>query len=152
MSDTYIKEKLFEYCNNYLQVKLERVEASIISFKQALNGETKSSAGDKHETGRAMVQLEMEKAGQQHLQLLQQKALLEKTDIQMPSEVIRMGSLVLTNQMNYFVAISVGKIELEEQEFYGISPHSPIGKVLLGQQKEAEVFFNGKKIIIESIM
>ncbi len=33
--------------------------------KKALFSETKSSAGDKHETGRAMLQLEMEKTSQQ---------------------------------------------------------------------------------------
>ena len=44
---------------------MDTVEQIISSNQKALQSETKSSAGDKHETGRAMLQLEIEKASQQ---------------------------------------------------------------------------------------
>ena len=55
------KQKLFNACKEFVQDKLSTIEKTIQSNKSALNSETKSSAGDKHETGRAMLQLEMEK-------------------------------------------------------------------------------------------
>lgn len=55
---------------------LAAIESKIIQTQEVLNdatisihNETKSSAGDKHETGRAMAQLEQEKLGKQ-LQLI----------------------------------------------------------------------------------
>ena len=49
----------------YVNQRADTVHQIIRSNQNALNSETKSSAGDKHETGRAMLQLEMEKASQQ---------------------------------------------------------------------------------------
>ena len=60
-----IKEVLFKECEDFVNKRLQTVEDIISSNQKALQSETKSSAGDKHETGRAMLQLEMEKAGQQ---------------------------------------------------------------------------------------
>ena len=39
------------------------MKKSILELQQSLDSETKSSAGDKHETGRAMLQIDLEKAG-----------------------------------------------------------------------------------------
>ena len=60
-----IKQQLYKHCQEFVNQKLDTIQKTILSNKEALNSETKSSAGDKHETGRAMLQLEMEKAGQQ---------------------------------------------------------------------------------------
>ena len=58
-----IKEKLFFHCENYLQKRKDLLEQRKNELQLALTSETKSSAGDKHETGRAMIQIEREKLG-----------------------------------------------------------------------------------------
>ena len=60
-----IKESLLHFCQDYVRQKQEVLKKRGASLQESLNSETKSSAGDKHETGRAMVQLEQEKLGQQ---------------------------------------------------------------------------------------
>ena len=60
-----VKRELFKHCEVFVSKRLKTVEEIISSNQNALQSETKSSAGDKHETGRAMLQLEMEKASQQ---------------------------------------------------------------------------------------
>ena len=60
-----LKESLFQQCEDFVNTRLQTIQIIISSHQKALSSETKSSAGDKHETGRAMLQLEMEKAGQQ---------------------------------------------------------------------------------------
>jgi len=65
MKNRSIKTQLLELCNQSLDTRLQNVLAVIEDIKQSLQSETKSSAGDKHETGRAMLQLEREKAGHQ---------------------------------------------------------------------------------------
>ena len=64
-----IKEKLFFHCKNYLQKRKNLLEQRKNELQLALTSENKSSAGDKHETGRAMIQIEREKLGNQLLAL-----------------------------------------------------------------------------------
>ena len=71
-----LKQELFTQCENFVNKRLQTVEEIITSNQKGLQSETKSSAGDKHETGRAMLQLEMEKAGQQLASIQQMKSTL----------------------------------------------------------------------------
>ena len=145
------KEALFNQCKNYVNQRLQTVEEIISSNQKALQSETKSSAGDKHETGRAMLQLEMEKAGQQLSGITQMKEILAKIDIDKTSEIAHLGSVINTNVANYFLSISTGKITVNAQDYFAISVSSPIGKLLLGKKENDEVVFNGKSIKIKSV-
>ena len=146
-----IKQQLFEACQNYVRVKEKTVKEIISSNQNALQSETKSSAGDKHETGRAMLQLEMEKAGQQLAVIDQMKMIWDRVVIDDNSEIIKLGSLVITNKHNYFLAISAGELEIDNKQYYAVSVASPIGKILLGKKTGDEFEFNGK-IVIEKIV
>ncbi|NQY06029.1 MAG: 3-oxoacyl-ACP synthase, partial [Flavobacteriaceae bacterium] len=76
-----IKKKLYQACEAFLNERLSALQDIIINVQESLQSETKSSAGDKHETGRAMLQLEREKAGKQLEALQQQQELLAKVSI-----------------------------------------------------------------------
>ena len=146
-----IKELLLEQCKEFVEKRLQNIKATISSNQKALQSETKSSAGDKHETGRAMLQLEMEKAGQQLAAVLQMKELLPKINTANSSKTIHLGSIVETNTANYFLAISAGKLVAGDKTYFAVSSLSPIGKLLLGKQEKEVLFFNGKKIEIQSV-
>ena len=60
-----LKQVLYQKCIDFVNEREETVQKLIASNKQALLSETKSSVGDKHETGRAMLQLELENISQQ---------------------------------------------------------------------------------------
>ena len=51
-----IKQQLYKKCQDFLNQRLETIQNTILDIQNALQSETKSSAGDKHETGRAMLQ------------------------------------------------------------------------------------------------
>jgi len=148
----HIKKELFEFCSQIVINKLRTIESTIKSNQKALASETKSSAGDKHETGRAMLQLEMEKAGQQLKVVGEMKQQLDRLDMKFSSKNIRLGSVVFTNQANYFIAISAGKIEIENENYFAISSLSPIGKLLLGKEKNDTIDFRGQSIKIENVL
>ena len=59
------KEQLYNLCVTFINNRLLAVKTTLEEIQESLLSETKSSAGDKHETGRAMLQLEREKTGQQ---------------------------------------------------------------------------------------
>ena len=147
-----IKEALFEQCEVFVNKRLYNIENVISSNQKALQSETKSSAGDKHETGRAMLQLEMEKAGQQLSGIAKMKIVLSKIDISKTSKNACLGSLIVTDKARYFLSLSAGQLVVEDKRYFAISVSSPIGKLLLGKQEKEVISFNGKTIIINKIV
>jgi hypothetical protein len=146
------KEVLFKQCEAFLNKRLQTVEAVISSNQKALQSETKSSAGDKHETGRAMLQLEMEKAGQQLAGIMQMKDTLAKLTVLKTSKNACLGSIIVTDKVCYFLSISAGQLVVADKIYFAISISSPMGKLLLGKQENEEVVFNGKIILINGII
>lgn len=138
-----LKEALYNNCKEFVEKRLQNVEEVISSNQKALQTETKSSAGDKHETGRAMLQLEMEKAGQQLAGIKQMKEILAKIDISKTSKNAHLGSIVYTDKANYFLSISAGHLTIRSTNYFAVSVSSPIGKLLLGKQKDETISFNG---------
>lgn len=142
-----IKKKLYDTCILFVAKKQQTITFSIESNKNALFSETKSSAGDKHETGRAMLQLEMEKASQQLASVTEMKEMMDKISIEKSSKIICLGSLIITNKANYYVSISAGEITIENTAYFAISTNSPIGKQLLGKTVGDEIPFNSAEIL-----
>ena len=146
-----LKKVLLQQCNDYVNKRLQTVEEIISSNQKALESETKSSAGDKHETGRAMLQLEMEKASQQFFVVQQMKEVVAKIDVSTTSTKAHLGSLVFTDKATYFLSISAGQLIVKDHTYFAISVSSPIGKLFLGKEKGDAVSFNGNLIKILEI-
>lgn len=144
-----LKSLLYNACMTFVSQRAENIHKTIESNRKALVSETKSSAGDKHETGRAMLQLEIEKASQQLAEIDQMKTIIAKISLE-NSKVIRLGSLVITDKANYFLAISAGEIVISDIPYYAVSTGSPIGKLLLGKKVGDSIFFK-QKIDIQKI-
>lgn len=142
-----IKTLLLENCKLFIQKKEATILETISTAKTNLLSETKSSAGDKHETGRAMIQLEMEKASQQLVEVSTMKEVLNKILIEKESEIIKLGSIVITTKATYFLAISVGQVVINSIVYIIISTQSPIGKQLLGSKIGDTLPFNSAVII-----
>ncbi|MER3375725.1 MAG: 3-oxoacyl-ACP synthase [Allomuricauda sp.] len=137
------KKELLQFCWDYVDQRTARLQRSGASLQESLDSETKSSAGDKHETGRAMVQLEQEKLAQQLQELNRTKAVLQKIDIGKKSDKVRLGSLVRTSLAHYFIAISAGVFKQDGNLIYCISSGSPIAQLLLGKEVGDTFVFNG---------
>tara|TARA_R110001632_G_scaffold140060_1_gene255944 strand:+ start:50192 stop:50641 length:450 start_codon:yes stop_codon:yes gene_type:complete len=146
-----LKENLYQQCVLTVENRFKTIQEIISSHQKSLNSETKSSAGDKHETGRAMLQLEMEKAGQQLASIQQMKEILAKIDVSKKAYLASLGALVETSLGNYFLSISSGQLMAENKKVFAISVSSPIGKLLLGKKVGDLLNFNGKEINIQKI-
>ena len=146
-----IKEELYAKCAEFVEERYIKIRSTIDGIQGALLSETKSSAGDKHETGRAMLQLEREKAGKQLAEIQILRAQLTKVDIAGSSSLIGMGSLVFTSELNYFIAISAGEIRVNNDVFYAISPQTPIGMLLMGHSEGGKINFRNQDFIIQRV-
>ena len=130
-----------------LDKKIKTVQESISYIQEARNNETKSSAGDKYETSRVMMQAELDKQNLLLQQFLQQKNVFLKIQRTKPSEKIDFGSWVETNQGNYLIAVGIGKVK----EVFVISLASPLGKALKGLRIGDKTSLQNKEYKITTI-
>lgn len=147
-----IKQQLYNHCQQFLDTRLQAIQKTIYEIQESLTSETKSSAGDKHETGRAMLQLEREKVGQQLAQIQKTSQLLSKIDVSKSSKNIVLGSVVFTSKSNYFIAISAGEVSFENQTFYAISANTPIAQLLMGKTVDDQITFRDQTFTIINII
>ncbi len=150
-SDPQLKLQLYAKCVIFVENRYLKIQNQIEEIQESLTSETKSSAGDKHETGRAMLQLEREKAGHQLAEVEKLNAALSKIDVTKFSETIGLGSLIFTSNANYFMAISAGQLRVNDQSFFAISPNTPIGLLLMGKKVGDKIDFRGHQFIIEIV-
>ncbi|WP_040279684.1 3-oxoacyl-ACP synthase [Psychroserpens damuponensis] len=147
-----LKELLYNHCQLFIDNRFKTIQNTINEIQDSLTTETKSSAGDKHETGRAMLQLEREKAGQQLAEIQKVNHILSKIDISKSSEIVTLGSIVYTTQANYFVAISAGEVTVENEKFYAISAITPIAQLIIGKQKGELISFRNLEFEITKVV
>lgn len=152
ISSSKLKQYLYALCVLFVENRFSIIQKTINEIQESLTSETKSSAGDKHETGRAMLQLEREKAGNQLAEIQKIKEQLSKINISNTSRYIGLGSIIYTNQSNYFIAVSAGELKVENQLFYAISPNTPIGKLLMGKTVGDVVIFREQKFSITNVL
>jgi transcription elongation GreA/GreB family factor len=147
-----MKKLIYNSLINSIISKIESIESYIVSTKESRDNNTKSSAGDKHETARAMMQIELDNNQKQLQQYLALKEDLNKINLDRTYTSIEFGSLVITDKGNYFISIGIGKIEIDNEPVFAISLASPIGQQMKGKQKGDFVTFNGNQLQIIDIV
>jgi hypothetical protein len=152
MSKSETKEQILKKIIETIDKQIEASKQAVSAAKESRDNESKCSAGDKYEIGRTMVQLELEKSRVLLNKSLKLKNELTQLDLKRKHERVNSGSLVITNQGNYFISIGVGKIEIENRLYYAISLASPIGEKLYGKSKGETLSFQGKEIEILEIL
>jgi transcription elongation GreA/GreB family factor len=145
------KQEVYTHCLNSLDDKIKALRTILTELEEGSENDSKSSAGDKHETARAMMQLEQEKIGKQLQETLAQKAELERVGVTAPASEIKKGSLVKTNKGYLLLAIAAGKINAAGTTVMAISSQSPLAQKLLGLKTNNTANINGASYFIESI-
>jgi hypothetical protein len=145
------KQKLIQACSDYLKDKIQSLNTIIKEVSESSNAESKSSAGDKHETSKAMMQLEIEKLGTQLKEAELQLAEFEKINFNKNFQSIEQGALVETNKGYFLIAGSIGKVAVDDKTVFVISSKSPLALKLMGSNQKDTVMFNDVSYLINSI-
>lgn len=148
----HIKENLYQQCNDFVNNRLESIQQAINDAQASANNETKSTAGDKHDTSRAMMQLEVEQKSKQLAEVKKLKAALTNFGPETNSNKVELGSIVRTSAANYYLSISAGKLIVEDELYFAISGASPIGQLLMGKKVGETISFNGKDFQITELI
>jgi hypothetical protein len=152
MTTRELKLTLIEKCTDYIDQQINNIQEALTEAKESGNDETKSSAGDKHETGRAQMHLEQEKNAKQLQEAINLKRLLSKINPNDRSGKVVQGSIVKTDKGNFFISISAGKFIVDSIDYFAISPLSPIAQILKTAKVKQEIEFNGKKYMVKEIL
>ena len=139
-------------CLAYVQQRLTAAQAGMAAAHGSSNSETKSSAGDKYETGRAMAQQERDRHAQQLHEAQQLLAALQKLNPGLPADAVRPGALAATSLGLFYVSIGAGRLTTAEgQEFLAVSASAPLVVALAGLRAGEETTFNGKLVRVEAV-
>jgi len=146
-----LKQKVYNFYTQVVHDKLRSLQQLLADLKESGSNETKSTAGDKHETALAMLQIEQANVGAQLQDVLEKKAALEKIDPASSSSKIVNGSLVKTDKGYLFMSMALGKATIDGDSVIALSPQSPLGQKLLGLSTGDVAAINHNKYVIEAI-
>ena len=120
-------------------------------LKESGTNETKSTAGDKHETALAMLQIEQANTRGQLQEVLNQQAALEKINPDLSANTVLNGSLIKTNRGYLFMSIALGKAVVDDVSVIALSSQSPLGQKLMGLKAGDAAEINNIAYLVESI-
>ena len=146
------KRDLYALCINYVKARIETAKQAIADAQQSAEEETKSSAGDKYETGREMMQQETDRNQAQLNEANKLLIALNQINVDTASSSAIPGSLVITDNGKFYLAISAGVLNLNGEGYFAVSPASPIGGKLLASKTGDEFNLNGKHYKIMEVI
>lgn len=126
-----IKKQLINQCLQHAEDRIGEITSALQQAQEAIESDTKSSAGDKYETSREMIQQDINRYQMQLTQAKKDWILLQKIELE-KKEKVEIGAVAITDRAVYFIAVSLGKQTIGATDFMVISPSSPIGSLLLG--------------------
>ncbi len=135
------------------QQNKEELNRHFRDLQEALQQEQKSTAGDKHDTGRAMIHLEQEKMSRQLNELkktIQQLHQLKQN--QSTPEIIGFGSLIQTADHYILLGIGLGKVIFEKHTILCVSMDAPLAQQVLGKSVRETFMLAGKSTAILSVL
>lgn len=151
MTLPFTKKQVHEECLRLVEEKINIAKQAMEAAQNSANNESKSSAGDKYETGRAMAQLEKDKSTLMLVESQKLKSALLQITLEKPSTRVLPGSLVITDQGIFYLAVGLGQIQLEGTSVFVLSPASPLGNRLYNLEVNGKASFNGKEYRVVGI-
>ncbi|WP_185286087.1 GreA/GreB family elongation factor [Chryseobacterium indologenes] len=143
------KQEIINIVKTKISDKIQYFE-NLIAETRASNNDTKSSMGDKYETGREMLQQEINNLQRQLNEVLNQQAILQKITAD-PSEKVQNGAIVKTDKGLFYISASMGEIRSENQKFMTVSAESPLVKAMFGKKMGETFTINTINQTIENI-
>ncbi len=147
-----LKQQVYQHCLEQVTQKADRLQQDMAAIQASANEETKSTAGDKYETARAMAMIEKENLSKQLGEAMKQVQVLQQVNPEQSHQKAALGALVYTTDGKYYyLSISLGPTKVNGHTILVISPVSPIGQLLLGKAAGNQFQFNRQTMTIKAI-
>lgn len=146
-----LRAKLHRACVAYVEQRIDTLNKAMAEVKEAADEETKNSAGDKYETGRAMMQIEMEQHATQLAEAQKLKKILQSISLDENSADVQQGSIVVTDQETFYLSIGIGALTVDNARYFVVSPSSPVGAKMIGLKQGDDFQMGNKRFRITAI-
>ena len=146
----HLKRTLYEHCQEYVQSLLAEALRGIKTSREAANQEEKSSAGDKFETQRAMMHLQMESFIKRH-------GVAEELETELLSLIIKpqihveLGALIEVEGRHYFIGVSAPSVTIGGVVYTCLSTEAPLYIAMRGLSAGDWLEWRGDEIEIQAI-
>ena len=147
----HIKQQIHAHYIDTINSKILMLQQTLADLKESGSNETKSTAGDKHETALAMLQIEQANTRAQLHDAQEQRSALVTINTDVITKKIMPGSYVKTNKGNFYISVALGKLIIDGETVMAISPQSPLGAKLMGRSVHDTVTINTHTYLVESI-
>ena len=144
-----LKEKIINACKSLQLETINNLKSEMDDGQKTAN--EYGLPKDRYDSFRTQLLRKRDMFAQQLAKANEQIELLERIDPEKECHNVEFGAVVMTNKQNLFISISLGKVPVEKDVFYAISPAVPIYKVMEGKKEGEEFNFNNVTYIIEKI-
>ena len=143
------KPALHALCHAFIEQRIAAARTAMQAAQESSSSETKSSAGDKYETGREMANAERDRNAAHMKQAQQLQAELARINPELPCDTVRPGALVTTSLGRFYISISAGK--LDGTDVFAVSVAAPVAVALKGLRAGQEAAFSGKAVRVLAV-
>lgn len=148
MKEGICKEDLLEELHQAIRSRISEASRILDEVQESVDSESQSTAGDKHDTSRELMQQERNKAAQNLQNQMAMDGLFITLKNTSHSKVITFGSLVLTSIGWIFIGLPLGKLIFNKIDILCISGNSPMAKALVNRKVGARIEMNNMSIEI----
>ena len=144
-----LKKHLVETCLAQ-QLKIEEHNKALMNDAQQTANEYEH-AMDMTDAYRTQMLEKRDMFARQLAKIIEERKVLERIDTLCIREDVGFGAVVITNKQKLFVSIGLGKIELDNDQYFAISPMVPIFKAMEGKKSGEKFTFNGQSFNIVDV-
>lgn len=146
-----IKQQLLQVCNTRVDKRINDYKEEINLIKESIESNDRGNSED-DDSGNGKLLNDLEK-NMEHLNDAQKtKAHLQLVKTNIAFNDVVLGSIVKTNQRNFYISTSIGEIILDDQTYFAISINSPIGQLLKNKKVNEQFEFNETKYVITEVI
>ena len=141
------KPALHALCQTFIEQRISAARTAMQAAQESSSSETKSSAGDKYETGREMANAERDRNAAHMQQAQQLQAELGRISPDAVCDTVRLGALVTTSMGRFYISISAGQLAVDGgPDVFAVSAAAPVAVALKGLRAGEEAVFNGQTV------
>lgn len=145
------KKRLQKKCIDIIEKRIAAIHIAMNDVQASANNEEKSSAGDKHETSRAISHLEKEIHARQLSSNIKEIESLLSVDCNNLYNSAGKGSLINCETISFFIVAGLGKLTFENEIVFLVSPGAPFSKVLSGKKAGDTIVFNKQEYTVKDL-
>ena len=138
-----LKKKVVESCRKHLNLAMSQLKIAMEDAQTSADDGDQSK--DQFDPYRNQMMNRREMFAQQLQKLLDQIEQLDRLDLLKTSKKVEYGSVVITDTQKLFISVGLGKVKVDNDEFFVMSAQVPFFTAIDGLKKGENYTFRGQE-------